>query len=342
VLTLNMVGRRSLYLFVLVLVSLGCVSSIRYKKPCIYNQRRYNAGQVILILHDNCLALICSSVGKNVVIVPIKDCVICKVTTQTTTVSTTDVSTTTFPTTDRSIGGYVCDYSIFGSSHSKNQKNQCMVTIHSRGVTSNEIRIILQKHNELRSRVANGYETRGDPGPQPGARNMREMRWNTQLAEVAQAWADQCPSIYNAHDTGDNRRICGSDYSYIGQNIYFQWSFNPESIWENAVESWYSEVKDMPNTLAGFLLNHNKIIGHYTQMVWAETYEVGCGAIYYPGFYDGVRYPETKIYVCNYGPGGNYLGHPVYANGGPAASKCPYGPSYNYPGLCATPPIDQP
>ena len=35
--------------------------------------------------------------------------------------------------------------------------------------------------------------------------------------------------------------------------------------------------------------------GHYTQLVWADTYELGCGMVHYKG----AQYYETII-VCNY------------------------------------------
>merc|ERR1719510_724895 len=46
---------------------------------------------------------------------------------------------------------------------------------------------IVQKHNDLRARVANGDETLGKPEGtgQPKASNMRQLVWNDELAEVA-------------------------------------------------------------------------------------------------------------------------------------------------------------
>lgn len=35
--------------------------------------------------------------------------------------------------------------------------------------------LIVSIHNQLRRRVAKGLETRGSPGPQPAAANMREI-----------------------------------------------------------------------------------------------------------------------------------------------------------------------
>ena len=58
--------------------------------------------------------------------------------------------------------------------------------------------------------------------------------------------------------------------------------------------------------------------GHYTQVVWADTFKVGCGFTAY-------RAPNgwhNKYYVCNYGPAGNIIGGSMYQEGS-ACSKCP-------------------
>ena len=41
-----------------------------------------------------------------------------------------------------------------------------------------------------------------------------------------------------------------------------------------------------------------------------------------------------KVLVCNYGPGGNWLGNAVYEQGEPG-SNCPAGTSATSAGLCA-------
>ena len=74
-------------------------------------------------------------------------------------------------------------------------------------------------------------------------------------------------------------------------------------------------------------------IGVYTQMMWAETYLVGCGAIQYEGNDGNVKY-ETFV-VCNYGPAGNTVGEPVYRTGTTSASECLPGTQANTEtGLC--------
>ena len=54
----------------------------------------------------------------------------------------------------------------------------------------------MKKHNEQRSKVANGLETRGNDGPQPKASNMMELAWNDELAEVAQRYQIVLRFIY--------------------------------------------------------------------------------------------------------------------------------------------------
>nr|CAD7197569.1 unnamed protein product [Timema douglasi] len=73
--------------------------------------------------------------------------------------------------------------------------------------------------------------------------------------------------------------------------------------------------------------------GHYTQVVWANTHEVGCGYISYPG-----KSSHSTTLVCNYKPGGNILSAAIYKVGKPC-SDCPKGTKCDtkYRGLCVNP-----
>ena len=54
-------------------------------------------------------------------------------------------------------------------------------------ILKSEKQEIIDKHNELRSKVAKGLETRGADGkPQPSAANMRKLSWDDDIAIVAQ------------------------------------------------------------------------------------------------------------------------------------------------------------
>nr|XP_042912467.1 venom allergen 5-like [Parasteatoda tepidariorum] len=49
---------------------------------------------------------------------------------------------------------------------------------------------IVNVHNQFRSTIAMGSETRG--GGLPSASNMLQMTWDKELADIAQKWAWQC------------------------------------------------------------------------------------------------------------------------------------------------------
>merc|ERR1712183_847602 len=68
---------------------------------------------------------------------------------------------------------------------------------------------ILDKHNELRRRVA-----KGEQAGQPPAANMRKLVWNEELEKISQRWADQC--IFG-HDPVRSK-LNGTS---VGQNAYW-------------------------------------------------------------------------------------------------------------------------
>jgi len=114
------------------------------------------------------------------------------------------------------------------------------------------------------------------------------LRWSPQLASYAQDWANQLA----ARGAFEHRR--NSPY---GENLFWgqgrRWS--PTEV----VDDWGSEVQDYnyaTNSCRG-------ICGHYTQVVWRDTTEVGCGV---------ARSGSQEIWVCNYNPPGNYRGRKPY------------------------------
>lgn len=69
--------------------------------------------------------------------------------------------------------------------------------------------------------------------------------------------------------------------------------------------------------------------------MWADTSQIGCAATYYTTKRGDKDKWHNIVLVCNYAPGGNYVGLPIYESGNPA-SKCPDGLKRNkhYEGLC--------
>jgi len=212
---------------------------------------------------------------------------------------------------------------------------QCGYQICALGITDEkEKAIIVDKHNELRRKVAKGEETQGLYQGQPGASDMNELVWDDEVADMAQTWANQCSAGNPAHDT--NRKMVDGSTSgqYCGQNVYSSWnSAGPSSDkgLANAVEAWYDEVKDFDN--AGVYSygsgSDSGITGHYTQVVWGSVSKIGCGYTYRidsEGWY-------SETVVCNYCTGGNMLGAKMYTTG-TAGTGCPTDHPTNNDGLC--------
>ncbi|XP_008552386.2 venom allergen 5 [Microplitis demolitor] len=176
---------------------------------------------------------------------------------------------------------------------------------------------ILDEHNRLRQLIALG-QVHG----QPPAANMMEMIWDDELAATAQKWAETCSE---SHD--NNRHVRRFT---VGQNIARTWTTRPpgpydaEPNWRRQISGWFNEVQY-------FHTGYGRDTAHYTQIVWADTFLVGCG---YTFFYDPAR-GYTKNYVCNYGPSGNVLGFAPYQSGQPSCTA--YGLSFSnrYAGLCS-------
>ena len=118
----------------------------------------------------------------------------------------------------------------------------------------------------------------------------------------------------------------------VGQNLYIykqSQQTKTENDWNRAINDWYSEVDDFsPLNIEPFKFSSDT--GHYTQVVWARSSKVGCGTTTYK---DGRWF--TSLYVCNYGPNGNFLRGQMYKQG-KACSACEGDTqcSSKFPGLC--------
>ena len=157
---------------------------------------------------------------------------------------------------------------------------------------------LLDKHNELRAKVANGNED-----GQPSATNMNKLEWDDELASNAQLWADQCPDgswvVSDSPPHDPNRNTIVYD-GHVGQNMADSWNSQDNMVWglSTKVQAWYDEVKDWPAGNVGAFSNNGAtgVIGHYTQVIWAETKKVGCGVIYYRDQSDfAANYPYRKV-----------------------------------------------
>lgn len=210
----------------------------------------------------------------------------------------------------------------------------CGGAVLDRGLLPEEAEEIVRVHNELRSTIARGLETRGNPGPQPPAADMLQLEWDAELTRTAQSHADQC--IFD-HDSYDSRK---SARFSVGQNLFIR---STTGVAErpkirSAVQYLYSEVDLFVGHTANSYGKGSAGAGHYTQIVWAKTAKIGCGF---------TRWREegwTKgMLTCNYGPAGNMRTAPLYQVGA-ACSRCPDGFSCSgqHSGLCSQGGSDEP
>jgi pathogenesis-related protein 1 len=125
------------------------------------------------------------------------------------------------------------------------------------------------------------------------------MQWDPDLAAYAAQWAAMCKdggdSVNGLIDHNPNRtNVAG--YSIIGENIF---GAGGTASAKDAVDTWASEKANFtyPTGCSG-------ICGHYTQIVWRTSVNVGCALHVCPG----LAYGNTV--VCDYGPAGNSGGAP--------------------------------
>ena len=120
------------------------------------------------------------------------------------------------------------------------------------------------------------------------------LRWSAKLAGDAQAWADN-----------------------LARNKRFEHSQNRgdagENLWMGSAERFTAEqmiggfVQEVRHFRPGQFPDVSTTgrwadVGHYTQLVWRDTQQVGCAV---------ARGPANDVLVCRYWPAGNVIGRPV-------------------------------
>ncbi|CAL2040521.1 unnamed protein product [Caenorhabditis brenneri] len=155
--------------------------------------------------------------------------------------------------------------------------------------------------------------------------NIRKFIWNTTLENSAHSFALTNPSKH-------------SNINDIGENLFWHWSTRPgdfNKYGPQAAHSWIQEFHEKywdSNILTNALFGSG--VGHATQMVWADTYQIGCAVTNFKEVHKKTGRPITKIcVVCHYWPKGNYLNEPIYLEGSPC-SKCESKKCDKNSGLC--------
>jgi hypothetical protein len=119
------------------------------------------------------------------------------------------------------------------------------------------------------------------------------LTWNPALAQSAQQWADYLASTGRFEHSPENHRNPEGENLWAGTRGYF----TPE----NMVDAWIREKRFFQ---PGIFPNNSTTgrvedVGHYTQLVWRATTQVGCAE---------AASTREDILVCHYAEAGNYRG----------------------------------
>ena len=143
-----------------------------------------------------------------------------------------------------------------------------------------------------------------------------ELVWSDKLAADAKTWADQMAATRDYHHDTEHLGKLGEGENLNGV-IYETRTRLQDASTAKLQEGWVNEKKyyqqwatdSLPKTAnwTGWMP------GHYNQMVWNTTKEVGCATGFTPLPYGPTRPDAGGVYlVCRYSPPGNIIGQKPY------------------------------
>ncbi len=158
---------------------------------------------------------------------------------------------------------------------------QSPATTTGSSLSSSEARQVLAYHNQVRREVG-----------------VADVTWSPEIAKYAQQWADHLARTGKFEHRPQSQQKYGENLaggSGAGYTIM------------TGLQNWYGEKRLYNPPRAPFSMKLMPA-GHYTQMVWRSSTQIGAGkAVCQTGQYKG-----WTILVCNYNPRGNMIGQPAY------------------------------
>lgn len=119
------------------------------------------------------------------------------------------------------------------------------------------------------------------------------FNWNPALAQSAQDWADHLASTSSFEHARENPRAPEGENLWAGTKGYY----SPEAM----VSAWIREKKFFQPGVFPYNSTTGRVedVGHYTQVIWRATTQVGCAK---------AASGREDILVCRYAEAGNYRG----------------------------------
>lgn len=140
-----------------------------------------------------------------------------------------------------------------------------------------------------------GFETRvlDSQNRERAALGIPPLRWDPDLAQAAQRWADHLAATGAfSHAPVDMRQP-------TGENLWAgtRGRYAPEAM----VDAWAREKRSFKPGLFPDNSTSGRVedVGHYTQLMWRDTRQVGCALA------TGAR---EDVLVCRYSDAGNWVG----------------------------------
>ena len=138
-------------------------------------------------------------------------------------------------------------------------------------------------HNAVRAAVQKPASYSGSWAPVP------PVTWSGEVAASAQDWANHLRDsmscgLMHASGTGYGENLAA------GSNVGA----------ERAVQMWAEEIENYTYSPQYEFTNDT---GHYTQIVWRKTTQIGCAS---------AKCANSSVVVCRYAPPGNYIGQQPY------------------------------
>jgi uncharacterized protein YkwD len=110
---------------------------------------------------------------------------------------------------------------------------------------------------------------------------------NSAVEAIAQAYSEKLAASGSFQHSGNT-----FNGNSLGENLFMTYGTTVDG--NSPVDMWYDEVKLYDFNNQGFSMD----TGHFTQLVWKGSKNLGCGIACGKGCY----------VTCNYYPAGNYLG----------------------------------